>query len=100
MEIYKVKNYKTFADVLREKTGCEVNIKIIGKDHFHYELDKEGLPLGVLCIDRGEPSFAPFVSHETAANEMYLNLQFLPLSDDFCSLLSVFKEMFVEDPVL
>ena len=31
MEIYKVKNYKTFAVELERKTGCSVDIKLIGK---------------------------------------------------------------------
>lgn len=96
MEIYKVKNYKKFADELKEKTECSVEVKIIGRDHFHYQISKDGLSLGVLCIDEGEASFAPFVTHETVKNDNYLNLQFLPLFDDFVSLLSVFKDMFVE----
>ena len=36
MEIMKVKNYKVFAETLKKKTGCEVSIKIINKDHFYY----------------------------------------------------------------
>lgn len=96
MEIYKVKNYKKFADELKVKTRCDVDVKIIGQDHFHYQLSKDGLSLGILCIDEGDASFAPFVTHETARNDNYLNLQFLPLFDDFVSLLSVFKDMFVE----
>ncbi|MDE6148657.1 MAG: hypothetical protein K2F81_00980 [Ruminococcus sp.] len=96
MEIYKVKNYKKFADELKEKTGCNVDVKILGRDHFHYQLSKDGLSLGILCVDKGEASFAPFVTHETAKNDNYLNLQFLPLFDEFTLLLSVFKDMFVE----
>lgn len=97
MEIYKVKNYKKFADELKEKTGCDIDVKIMnGKDHFHYQLSKDGLSLGVLCIDEGEATFAPFATHENAKNDNYLNLQFLPLCDDFMSLLLVFKDMFVE----
>ena len=37
MEIIKVKNYKSFAESLRNKTGCEVIIKIMdNKDHYHF----------------------------------------------------------------
>lgn len=96
MEIYKVKNYKEFANQLMAKTGCDVSIRLNGRDHVHYQLDKMGLPLGVLCVDQGEVSFAPFVSHDTAKNDQYINAQNLPLFDDFIHLLRVFREMFVE----
>ena len=59
MEIFKVKDYKRFADSLEDNTGCVVTIRLIGKNHTHYQLDKRGLSLGVLCVDKGELSFAP-----------------------------------------
>ena len=95
MEIMKVKNYKVFAETLKKKTNCEVNIKLIGTDHTHYQLTKDGIPLGVLCIDKGEASFAPFVTHETAQNDQYINVQYMPMIEDFISVLRVFDEMFV-----
>ena len=88
MEIYKVKDYKVFANQLMDKTGCDVSIRL---------LDKMGLPLGVLCVDDGEVSFAPFVTLDTAKNDQYINAQNLPLFDDFIRLLTVFREMFVEE---
>ena len=75
MEIMKVKNYKVFAETLKKKTGCEVSIKILDKDHFHFQLNKDGISLGVLCIDQGEASFAPFTTFETANNDQYINVQ-------------------------
>lgn len=36
MEIYKVKNYKVFADQLKDMTGCDVSIKLIAKNHTHF----------------------------------------------------------------
>lgn len=99
MEIYKVKDYKKFADDLRNKTGCDVKINIIGKDHTHYQLDKMGLSLGVLCVNKGEVSFAPFETHETAKNDQYINVQYFPLLDDFVELLAAFREMFVSEDV-
>lgn len=96
MEIYKVKNYKVFANQLMEKTGCDVSIRLLSKNHTHYQLSKMGLSLGVLCVDNGEVSFAPFVTHETARDDQYINAQNLPLFDDFIQLLTVFREMFVE----
>lgn len=97
MEIYKVKNYKVFADQLKDMTGCDVSIKLIAKNHTHYQLDKMGLSLGVLCVDNGEVSFAPFVTHETAENNQYINVQNFPLFDDFVQLLTVFHSMFVDE---
>lgn len=99
MEIYKVKNYKAFAKQLEEKTGCNVTIQVIGKDHTHYQLNKMGISLGVLCVDQGEVSFAPFVTHNTARDSQYINAENLPLFDDFVSLLLTFRDMFVDDDV-
>lgn len=97
MEIYKVKNYKVFANQLKDKTGCDVSIRLIGKNHTHFQLDKMGMSLGVLCVYNGEVSFAPFVTLDTAQNDQYINAQNLPLFDDFIQLLTTFQEMFVEE---
>lgn len=97
MEIFKVKDYKRFADSLEDKTGCVVTIRLMGKNHTHYQLDKRGLSLGVLCVDNGELSFAPFVTLDSAQNDQYINAKYIPLLDDFIGLLGVLREMFVED---
>lgn len=95
MEIMKVKNYKVFAETLKKKTGCEVIIQIIGSRHYHFQLNKDGISLGVLCLDQGEASFAPFVTHETAKNDQYINMNYMPMLDDFIGVLKVFDELFV-----
>lgn len=95
MEIMKVKNYKVFAETLKKKTGCEVSIKLIEANHTHYQLSKDGISLGVLCVDQSEASFAPFVTHETARDNQYINVQYTPMLDDFIGVLKVFGEMFV-----
>lgn len=97
MEVYKVKNYKVFAKQLEEKTGCDILIRLMGKDHTHYQFNKMGLSLGVLCIDHGNASFAPFVTLDTAKNDQYINAENLPLFDDFVMLMKTFREMFVDD---
>lgn len=99
MEIYKVKDYKVFANQLAEKTGCEVLIGLMGKNHTHFQLSKMGLSLGVLCVDCGEVSFAPFVTLDTAKNDQYINAAHLPLFDDFIQLLTIFREMFVDETI-
>lgn len=99
MEIMKVKNYKVFAETLKKKTGCEVVIRVLNKDHVHYQLVKDGVSLGVLCIDNGEPSFAPFVNHETARDDQYINVAFMPMFEDFINVLNVFEELFVCEEV-
>ena len=96
MEIMKVKNYKVFAETLKKKTGCEVNIKLMkDNNHIHYQMTKDGIPLGVLCVDKGEASFAPFVTHETARDDQYINVKYMPMLDDFIEVLKVFSELFV-----
>lgn len=99
MEIMKVKNYKVFAETLKKKTGCHVNIRVLNKDHVHYQLVKDGISLGVLCVDKGEPSFAPFVNHETARDDQYINVAFMPMFEDFINVLNVFEELFVCEEV-
>lgn len=93
----KVKNYKMFAETLKQRTGCEVNIKLLSANHIHYQLSKDGISLGVLCIDKGQASFAPFVTHETAKDDQYINVQYMPMLDDFIGVLKVFDELFVCD---
>ena len=100
MEIIKVKNYKVFADTLKNKTGCEVDIRVLNKDHTHYQLSKDGISLGILCVDRGEVSFAPFVTHGTAKNEQYIDVQYLPMLDDLIRVLNVFRELFVSEEAI
>ena len=96
MEIIKVKNYKLFAENLKKRTGCNVIIRIMeGKEHYHFQLDKDGIPLGVLCLDDGDVSFAPFVTLDTAENDQYINVKYMPMLDDFISVLKVFDELFV-----
>lgn len=99
MEIIKVKNYKTFADFLTKKTGCDVLIRIMGTDHYHYQINKRGLSLGVLCIDKGVPSFAPFETLDSAKNDQYINIQFAPMFEDLTELFKVFGEIFVDNNV-
>ena len=99
-EINTIKNYKQFADILEKKTDCSIKINIVDKcgKHIHYQLnDKYGMSLGVLCIDNGDVSFAPFVTHETAQNDQYINMRYMVQFDDFIKILGIFKEMFVVD---
>ncbi|WP_143322836.1 hypothetical protein [Clostridium sp. HBUAS56010] len=100
MEIIKVDDYRKFAENLKKKTDCDVSIKIMGKNHFHYQLETDGISLGILCLDKGEASFAPFVTFEQAKDDQYINVQYMPLFDDFTKVLSVFKEMFVVEEVV
>ena len=87
----RANNYVEFARMLEQATGCSVKIKIMnGADHIHYQL-------GVLCIDKGIASFAPFATHETAQNEQYINVQYMVMFDEFVNVLNAFKKIFVEE---
>lgn len=96
MEIIKVKDYKVFAQKLEQKTGCNITIKLMGSDHTHYQLDKIGLSLGVLCIDKGVASFAPLNTMDKVTNAEFINIQSFPLFDDLIDLFAIFRKMFVE----
>lgn len=97
MDILKVKDWKTFAKRLEESSGYKITLKILNEDHVHYQFEKSGISLGVLCINQGQVSFAPFVTHETAKDEQYLNIQFFSLIDDLNNLLKMFRMVFVCD---
>lgn len=97
-KINTVKNYKAFAELLGKETGCSVKIQLMDDKatHVHYQLnDKYDMTLGVLCIDDGDASFAPFETLDSAANNQYINVQHMVQFDDFVKLLSVFAKLFV-----
>lgn len=97
-EIKQIKDYRQFAKALETEMDCSVKIKIMGSgtDHIHYQInDKYDMSLGILCVDHGNVSFAPFVTHENAENDQYINVQYMAQFDDFIKLLGIFRKMFV-----
>ena len=90
MEIKKKTNYVKFADKLESLTGCDVRYCIM-KDkanHIHYELNKQGVSLGVLCYDEGELSIAPFRSFDNLpTNEEFIYFNTAPQFSDFADVL-------------
>lgn len=99
-ELNKVKNYKQFAELLEEKTGCSIKIQLMEKDgsHVHYQLnDKYDMSLGVLCVNEGDASFAPFETLDSARNDQYINFTHLPQADDMIKVIGVLKTIFVEE---
>lgn len=96
MEVIKIKNYRDFGRKLEKSTGCDILIQIMDdKDHVHYQCSKMGISLGVLCIQRGDVSFAPFETLKSARNDQFINVKFFPFIDDFVDLMSSLKEIFV-----
>ena len=98
-EIKTVKNYRTFADELAKKTGCSVKIKLMNDkgNHIHYQLnDKYDMTLGILCIDDGVASFAPFVNHDTVHNEQYISMNKFPMLEELIATMTVLRDMFME----
>lgn len=97
-KIYKAKNYKAFAALLEKETGCTVKIELMNSkaDHVHYQLnDKYDMTLGVLCVNDGDVSFAPFETLESASDNQYINVGYMVQFDDFAKLLNVFAKLFV-----
>ena len=100
MEIKTVKNYKDLANKFKEITKSdEVKIKIMcGDNHYHFGMIKDGLPIATICYDSGTISVAPFIKIENAASEdSWINVNKLPIFDDFVTLMNGLKELIVED---
>lgn len=99
-DVKKVKNFRQFGELLEKETGCNVTIRPVNKDgtHTHYQLDDRfGMTLGVLCVDNGYASFAPFETLDSAENNQYINISHLVQVNDFMNVLSVFGKIFIAD---
>ena len=98
MEVVKFKNYKKFAEELKEKTGCDnVNIKIMnGNNHYHFQLNKMGIAIGIVCYDNNVITFAPFADHETVHNEQYISINKFPMLEELIATMNVLRDMFME----
>lgn len=97
-EINKVKNYKHLAQVIEKETGYSVKIKVMEKNHVHYEIyDGYAMILGTLCVQNEDVSFAPFVTSDNARDCEYINIAHLVQARDFINLIDVFSKMFVEE---
>lgn len=97
-KVEKVIDYKAFAELLEERTGCSIEIEVKDRKgkHIHFQLnDKYNMSLGVLCICDGEASFAPFATHKSVSNEQYINIHHMVQRDDFVKILGVFEKLFV-----
>lgn len=96
--IKKVKNYRQFAELLEKETGCRVTIKPMNEDgtHTHYQLDDRfGMTIGVLCVDDGYASFAPFETLQSVADNQYISISHLTQIDDFTKVMSVLGNIFI-----
>lgn len=97
MEVVKFKNYKKFAEELKEKTNCDdVNIKILENNHYHFQLNKMGIAIGIVCYDNGKISFAPFVNHDTVHNEQYISMNKFPMLEELIATMAALRDMFME----
>lgn len=97
-KINTIKSYKAFAELLEKETGCTVKIRLMDNkaNHVHYQLnDRYDMTLGVLCIDDGDASFAPFETLDSASDNQYINVQHMVQFDDFVKLLNAFAKLFV-----
>jgi len=83
LNILKVKDYIEFGDKLKELTGCNVCYKIMRDDnHYHYELEKNGLTIGIVCYDKGKIRFAPFGTFSNCPNDRFIDFKFAPSFKD------------------
>ena len=99
-DIKKVKNFRGFGELLEKETGCDITIQLMDGDgsHTHYQFnDRFGMTLGVLCVDDGYASFAPFETLDSADDNQYINISHLTQIDDFMNVLSVLGKIFIAD---
>ena len=100
MEIKTIKNYKDLANKFKEITKCdEVKIKLMGDDnHYHFGMSKDGLPIAVICYDDGDITVSPFSTLDNCpdSSESWINVNKLPIFDDFVILMEGLKELVVE----
>ena len=103
MEIKTIKNYKEMANKFKEITKCdEVKIKVMGdKNHYHFGMIKDGLPIATICYDDGDLSVAPFteVEESNTNDKLWLNAVKLPIFDDFVILMNGLKELVVDPEI-
>lgn len=67
------------------------------KNHYHFQLDSDGISIGVLCMDKGEPSFAPFTTLKNVKNDNFINCTYMSLIDDLINVFKVLGDMFTCD---
>ena len=99
MEIKTIKNYKDMANKFKEITKCdEVKIKVMGnKNHYHFGMIKDGLPIATICYNDGYISVSPFTNVEdSVSDDAWLNVNKLPIFDDFITLMNGLKELVLE----
>ena len=99
MEIKTIKNYKDLADKFKEITKCdEAKIVILEDNHYHFGMIKYGMPIATICYNEGELSVAPFTKVEDShtGEEAWINVNKLPIFDDFVILMEGLKEIVVE----
>jgi hypothetical protein len=92
--IKKKANYIEFGNKILEMSGCKGTYEIIGENHFHYELNKNGMVIGILCYDNGDLSFAPFKSFkDRGINNCYISFDLVPSFKDFTETLTKLGEL-------
>ena len=75
-EIKKVENYRQFAEFLEKETGCSIIVELRNREgtHVHFQInDRFGMSLGVLCVDTGDASFAPFEALQSVEDNQFIN---------------------------
>jgi len=94
LSIKKKVDYIKFRDKIAELTGCDVTYELVGENHFHYELRKNSIVLGVLCYDKGNLSFAPFKSLGSHCYDSeYIKFDLVPSFKDFTETLTKLGEL-------
>lgn len=98
LNIKKKKDYVEFGEKLQEITGCKITLKILsGENHFHYQLDKNNVSLGVLCYIDGELSLAPFKSlNNCGSKDNYIYFKHAPSFKDFTDVLTSLGNLVIE----
>ena len=101
MEIKTIKNYKDLALKFKEITKCDnVDIKILGDNHFHFAMSKMGVSIALICYNNGNITVAPFEDNDsTDIDRCFISPSYFPAFDDFAILMNGLKELVIEKDI-
>lgn len=98
LNIKKKADYIKFGEEVAKITGCKVTYEVLKREnHFHYQLEKNGMVIGMFCYENGELSFCPFGSFKNGApNSAYIKFGLAPSFKDMTDALMALSTLVLQ----